>query len=112
MSLATSIARQFNVEATIERMIGRETDMAETEETPVQVATVRGAFRELGANEGLSADRLTKIATHRFYCPVGTDVARGDRLTIAGVVYLVTNPVDPMLRGEFLQVDVKEPSHV
>ena len=77
-------------------------------ETYSTYAAVDGRMRprDLASRTSLAivADKVTYIATHRFYC-LPTDILEGDRLVKGTDTYDVKHVADVMTFGDHYQVD-------
>lgn len=69
--------------------------------------TVWGKLRPMSASETLDAGRLTEMAQYRLWirCSSKTSTITGaDRAVIKGVTYNIRSEVDPMDRGEEIEL--------
>lgn len=74
----------------------------------VAVGVVRGRIRPASSREREVAQQEERLITHVLYVVAGTDIARGDRVTGAGLTVEVQAVREPSRAGEHLEIDCRE----
>lgn len=74
----------------------------------VEIGTARGRIRPASSSERESAAQEQRLITHVLYLPAGTDVARGDRVTLGALVVDVEGIREPSRAGHHLEIDCRE----
>jgi SPP1 family predicted phage head-tail adaptor len=70
--------------------------------------TVRGRIRPASSSEREVAQLEERQITHVLYVLAGTDIERGDRVTVGDLVVEVEAIREPSKAGEHLEIDCRE----
>ena len=74
----------------------------------VEIGTVSGRIRPASSREREIAALEERQITHVLYVVAGTDIVRGDRVTVANLVVEVEAIREPSKAGEHLEIDCNE----
>lgn len=72
------------------------------------VGTVRGRIRPASSSEREAAQKEERQITHVLYVVAGTDIERGDRVTVDGLTVDVEAIREPSRAGHHLEIDCRE----
>lgn len=106
--MSLHIESLFNNGFTITRMDRVSDGQGGWGQVPVTVGTVNGRMRPASASEREVAAQEQRQISHVLYVIAGTDIARGDLVTGAGLTVLVQGVREPSLAEHHLEVDCLE----
>jgi len=71
-------------------------------------STVRGALSRMSGSERSRFAGLSQEVSHILFVPAGTDIQRGDKVTMDGISLVVKEVDEPGRRGHHLECFCKE----
>ena len=74
----------------------------------VSLGAIRGRLRPASSRERTEAQQQGREITHVLYVVAGTDIKRGDRVTLNSLVVDVEAVREPSRAGEHLEIDCRE----
>jgi SPP1 family predicted phage head-tail adaptor len=74
----------------------------------VDIDPVQGRIRPASSSEREVAQQEERLLTHVLYVAAGSDIARGDRVSVGNLTVEVLGVREPSKAGEHLEIDCEE----
>lgn len=86
-----AITDYYDNTATIQRKTSTNNSYGNIVESWSNVATISCLINQVSSNEQFEAGQLEKLATHKLFCEISTDIEIEDRVLFSGEYYRVVS---------------------